>query len=389
MSQPSSGDRSPDVVVVGAGVIGLAIAWRAAQSGLAVTVVDPAAGTGSSHVAAGMLAPVTEVEYTETALLGLNLASAALYPDFVAELAQAGGVDPAYRALGTLLVAFDSDDLRALEDLHAFQIHLGLDVERLTTRAARRLEPMLTPGLRGALLVNGDHQVNPRRLVAALLAACRQAGVELLARTVTAVEVRGTRAAGVVLDDGVLHAHQVVLAAGARTGAIGGLPPEAFSCLRPVKGQILRLQVPPACYPLLGHNVRGLVRGRSLYLVPRTDGEVVIGATVEEQGFDTSVTAGAVYELLRDAVELVPGCSEAHLVETVAGLRPGTPDNGPLLGPAHLENLIVATGHYRNGVLLAPITAEVIVAALHSGRLPAIARPFAAERFSRGHAVPA
>jgi glycine oxidase len=384
MSYPPNGEHSPDVIVVGAGVIGLAIAWRAARSGLRVSVVDPAAGAGASHVAAGMLAPVTEADYNAEALLALNLASATRYPDFVAELEQDSGIDPAYRAIGTLLVAFDADDLAAVTELHAFQSHLGLVSERLTIREARRLEPMLAPGARGALLVEGDHQVDPRRLVSALLAGCRRSGVELVARKVTAVDVRGLRATGVLLEGGTLHAHHVVLAAGAWTGSIGGLPPEAFACLRPVKGQILRLEVPAAQRPLLSHNIRGLVHGTSLYLVPRLDGELVIGATVEEQGFDTTVTAGATHELLRDAIEIVPACSESRLVSTLAGLRPGTPDNGPLLGPAHLENLLVATGHHRNGVLLAPLTADLVVDALYTGELPALARPFAADRFSAG-----
>jgi glycine oxidase len=380
MTPTASSPRPPDVLIVGAGLIGLAIAWRAAGRGLRVTVLDPSPGAGASGVAAGMLAPVTEAAYNEEALLRLNLASAAAYPDFVAELSDATGVDTAYRTGGTLLAAVDGDDLAQAAELHAFQRTLGLEVEAVDARQLRRREPMLAPGLRGGLWVAGDHQIDPRRLLDALLAACRATGVQLVEAAAAGVVSHSGRALGVDLADGTrLSAGRVVLAAGAHTGRLRGLPPGALDCLRPVKGQILRLRGPA----VLGRTVRGLVRGTSIYLVPRADGEVVVGATVEEQGFDTSVTAGAAYELLRDALELVPALSELELTEIRAGLRPGTPDNGPLLGPAYLDDLVMATGHYRNGVLLTPITAEAIVAVLTDAEVPAVAVPFGAQRFAR------
>jgi len=388
MSNRIGEDRAADVLVVGGGVIGLSVAWRAAGAGLRVTLVDPAPGSGASRVAAGMLAPATEAVYNEEALLRLNLASAARYPAFVAELREASALDPAHLETGTLLAAVDGDDLVAAGVLHAFQTRLGLGVERLSAREVRRAEPLLSPGIRGGLLVRGDHQVDPRRLVAALIAACRAGGVVFVPAGVHAVARQGDRSVGVVLDDGTqLAAGTTVLAAGAHTGRLEGLPPGVGDCLRPVKGQLLRLQVPPRMRPLLRRNVRGLVRGRSLYLVPRADGELVVGATVEEQGFDTTVTAGAVYELLRDAQELVPAIGELTLGEVCAGLRPGTPDNCPLLGPAHLTNLVLATGHYRNGILLAPVTADAILAVLRTGELPEIARRFAVDRFGGDRAL--
>ena len=379
MTATASTPPTPDVLIVGAGLIGLAIGWRAAGRGLQVTIVDPAPGTGASGVAAGMLAPVTEATYNEEALLRLNLASAAAYPDFVAELTEATGLDTGYCTSGTLLAAVDGDDLAHAAELHAFQRTLGLDVEAVDARELRRREPMLAPGLRGGLWVAGDHHIDPRRLLDALLAACRAAGVRFVEVAAAAVASSAGRAIGVELTDGTrLSGGRVVLAAGAHTGQLRGLPAGAFDCLRPVKGQILRLRGPA----LLGHTVRGLVRGTSIYLVPRADGEVVVGATVEEQGFDTSVTAGAGYELLRDALELVPALSELELTEIRAGLRPGTPDNGPLLGPAHLTDLVVATGHYRNGVLLTPITAQAITAMLTDAEPPAVTTPFRADRFA-------
>jgi glycine oxidase len=388
MPATPSTERAPDVLVVGGGVIGLGIAWRAAAAGLRVTVVDPAPGSGASRVAAGMVAPVTEAHYNEESLFRLNLESAARYPEFVAELIATTGIDPAYSTAGTVIAAADADDLRWAQELQAFHGRLGLPTTPLTTRELRSLEPFLTPGLRGGLLVSSDVQVDPRRLVAALLHACRGVGVDFVEASVQGVTRSGDTATGVTLGDGSTRAAgQVVIAAGAWCGLLDGLPPGAFAALRPVKGQLLRLQVPPAMRPLLRHNVRGMVHGTSVYLVPRADGELVVGATMEDQGFDTTVTAGAVHDLLRDAYELVPAIGELALVETSAGLRPGTTDHGPLLGRAHLESLVVATGHFRNGILLAPITVDVIRDVLLGEDLPPVAVPFAADRFARAEAT--
>lgn len=316
--------------VVGGGVIGLSVAWRLAQRGDAVTVYDPAPGSGASHVAAGMLAPVTEVHYGEEALLQLNLESARRYPQFVAELEAATGMPTGYHPCGTLVVARDSDDLAALERLAGFQRDLGLDVTKLRAGICRELEPGLAPGIRGGLLVAGDHQVDPRALLAALLEGCRRQGVRFVAERVS------ERPEGDV----------VVVAAGCWSAGVAGvdLP------LRPVKGQILRLRGKAG--------VERVVRGLDVYVVPRPDGEVVVGATVEERGFDATVTAGAVHELLRAAVELVPDVTELELVEVSAGLRPATPDNRPVI--ERRGDVVVATGHYRNGVLLAPLTADLV-----------------------------
>ncbi|MGP3971570.1 glycine oxidase ThiO [Streptomyces sp. 6N223] len=377
---------APDVIVVGGGVIGLVTAWRAAQRGMSTAVVDPRPGGGAAEVAAGMLAAATELHPGEEPLLDLALASAARYPAFAEELAQAGGADIGYRPCGTLVAALDADDRALLRELHALQRRCGLAAEWLGGRECRRLEPMLAPGVRGGLLVDGDHQVDPRRLLAALLTACERAGVVFHRERAATVAVSRGRATGVGLADGrELPAGQVVLAAGCRSGEVGGLPPGLLPPVRPVKGQVLRLRMDPAA-PTLSRTVRAVVRGGQVYLVPRADGELVIGATSEEAGWDTAVTAGGVYQLLRDAHELVPGLTELPLTECRAGLRPGTPDNAPLLGPGGLPGLLLATGHYRNGVLLAPVTGEVMAEALATGELPALARPFGAERFSGARA---
>jgi glycine oxidase len=311
---------------VGGGIIGLVTAWRAAQRGLRVTVADPEPGGGAAQVAAGMLAAVTELHYGEQTLLGLNLESARRYPAFVAELEEVSGQRVGHRSCGTLTVALDADDRAHLRELHALQRRSGLDSEWLSGRECRRLEPMLAPGVRGGLRVDGDHQVDPRRLAAALVVACERAGVGLRRTWAERLLVEGDRAVGAALADGAeVRAEQVVLAGGSLSGRLKGVPADVVPPVRPVKGQVLRLTVPRPYAPFLSRTVRAVVRGSHVYLVPREDGELVVGATSEELGWDTTVTAGGVYELLRDAHELVPGITELPLVETRAGLGRARP----------------------------------------------------------------
>ncbi|MER8070768.1 glycine oxidase ThiO [Streptomyces sp. NPDC094034] len=384
MQSPRQGTGTgSDVLVIGGGLIGLVTAWRAAGRGLRTAVADPEPGGGAARVAAGMLAAVTELHHGEETLLGLNLASAARYPDFVAELEAASGQDTGYRACGTLAVALDTDDRAQLRELHDLQQRSGLMSQWLTGRECRRLEPMLAPGVRGGLRVDGDHQIDPRRLAAALLTACERAGVVFHRAHADRLRVVRDRATGAVLADGrALTADQVVLAAGSLSGRLGGVPADVLPPVRPVKGQVLRLTVPRTYAPFLSRTVRAVVRGSHVYLVPRENGELVVGATSEELGWDTTVTAGGVYELLRDAHELVPGITELPLTETLAGLRPGSPDNAPLLGPTALPGLSLATGHHRNGVLLTPVTGDAMAAVLTTGELPPEARAFSPSRFS-------
>jgi glycine oxidase len=384
MPAPENGIRGHDVLVIGGGLIGLVTAWRAAQQGLAAAVADPHPGGGAAHVAAGMLAAATELRYGEQTLLDLNLASAARYPGFTAELTELTGLDTGYRPCGTLAVALDADDRADLRDLHTFQTSLGLESQWLTGRDCRRLEPLLAPGVRGGLRVDGDHQVDPRRLAAALLRAAELAGVTFLRSEVARITRTGDRVTGALLADGTeVTAGRTVLAAGSESGRIAGLPDEVLPPIRPVKGQILRLRIPAAHAPFLSRTVRAVVHGSHVYLVPRDNGELVLGATSEEFGWDTTVTAGGVYELLRDAHELVPGITELPLTETLAGLRPASPDNAPLLGATALDGLLLATGHHRNGVLLTPVTGDIMAEVLTTGELPEFALPFAAGRFAR------
>jgi glycine oxidase len=304
-----------------------------------------------------MLAPVTEVHYGEQALLELTLAAQARWPTFAEEIADASGIAPGYRTEGTLSVARDGDDLAALDELAIFQGKLGLSVTRLRAKEVRELEPALSPRIRGGFLAAGDHSVDNRALVRGLREACARCRVRLHPVEIT--------------DLGTLQAGAVVIAAGAGSHR---LVPELP--VRPVKGQLLHLRGEP----LLIRTVRGL----DGYLVPRADGRMVVGATVEERGKDRSVTAGGTFELLRAAYELVPGISELAFTEAVVGFRPGSADNAPLIGlrPGGDGRVVVATGHYRNGILLAPITADIAVELLVSGCVPAVAAAFDPGRFT-------
>jgi glycine oxidase len=369
-----------DVVVLGGGAIGTAVAWRCAQRGLAVTLVDPGSPRGAWHTAAGMLAPITELHYTETPLLRLSLDSLARYAQFAAEVTDDSARPTGFVETGTVVAAWDGADLAALHDLQAFATRLGVAAELLNGRQLRELEPALVPWLPGGMLAAGDHQVDPRLLHTALLTAARRRGVQVV-DSLGSVLVEGGRAHGVRLTGGaVVSGRYVVLAAGAWSGRVEGLPADVAVPVRPVKGQTLRLRLPGR--PRLRHIVRATVKGSPVYIVPRADGQLVIGASTEERGFDQQPRAGAVYELLRDAQTVLPELGEAVLEEVSTGLRPGSPDNAPLVGPTSIEGLVLATGHYRNGILLTPVTADGVASLVADGALPDVLAPFAPSRFA-------
>jgi glycine oxidase len=375
--------RSFDAIFVGGGVIGLSSAWRAAQRGARVAVLDRAAPpAGATRVAAGMLAPVGELSFGEPQLLEMTLASARLYPGFVAELEAASGETTGYARQGALHLALDRDEAAQLRRVHDLQRSLGLEAEWLPPRRCRELEPGLTPSFNGGVHAPGEAAIDPRALTRALLVALAEEGAEILSETdVISGIFDGDRLAGVRTAAGVeLRAETVVLAAGAWSGQAEWLPEHARPPVRPVKGQVVELRsrdgVPPC---------ERIVASERVYLVTRDDGRLIVGATSEEQGFDTAVTAGGVHELLREAYRLLPDVAEMELVGSAAGLRPATPDNLPLIGPGAIEGLVLATGHYRNGILLAPLTAAAIAAQLAGEPLPPSIRPaqLASSRFVR------
>ncbi|MEO6703846.1 MAG: glycine oxidase ThiO [Jatrophihabitantaceae bacterium] len=371
-----------DALIVGGGVIGLAAAYRLADDGLRVRLLDASGGRGASWAAAGMLAPVSEATFGETELTRLNLAAIPAFARLVTELEARTGQQAGLSGGGTLVVAFNADDKAALDRLTSWRSSLGLATESLTGSAARAAEPYLATGVRAGVLAAEDLSVDNRSYLDVLGQACRSVGVQLDQAQVARLTRHGERVTGVQLDSGeTVDAAITVLCSGAATEQL--LPIGVL----PVKGQILRLAVPPrlqAGGPVLRRTVRGLVRGNEVYLVPRDTGEVVVGATSEQLGHDTTVTAGGLYQLLRDAYELLPISSEFSFVEARAGSRPGTPDNGPLLGQ-YQPGLLVATGHYRNGILLSALTAEA-VASLAAGRPVAQEwQPFDARRFANSN----
>jgi len=370
---------SRTVLVIGGGVIGLATSYRLAQQGLSVQIVDASGSRGASWAAAGMLAPVSEAIYGEEDLTRLNVSAVGEFVRLATELTSVTGLDVGLRHEGTLAVAFNSDDRAALVRLTEFRTSCGLISKELNSSALRTLEPYLASEVRSGVLAVDDLSVDNRRYLAALARATELAGV-----SVHRSRVREITATGVRTDDGDLAADLIVLCAGALSGELADLP------IQPVKGQILRLHVPDRLNqsgPVLSHTVRAIVRGGEIYLVPRADGEVVLGATSEQQGFDTTVTAGGVYELLRNAYEVLPISSEFEFVEARAGSRPGTPDNAPILGRLS-ERVIVASGHYRNGVLLSATTAEAVAALVSEQSLAEEWRPFGPDRF-HGRPIPA
>jgi glycine oxidase len=345
-----------DAVVVGAGLIGLSCAWRAAGRGLSVLVVDRAQrpASAASAVAAGMLAPVTETDFGEEGPLRVNLTGMERWPGFAAELEEKSGLPTGYRETGAVVVAADRDDAEALRRLHDLQRGLGLETEWLSPSRCRELEPGLSPRIAGGILAPREASADPRATARALTAVADEL---LLGVEVEAIEHDGRRVTGVRMGGEITECSQVVVAAGAWSAALapGQSPP-----VRPVKGQILELRVRGA----MAEPLQRIVRTPRCYLVARGDGRVILGATMEEQGFDTAVTADGVFRLLEAAWEVLPEVGELELVQAQAGLRPGTPDNAPLVGPGELEGLIWATGHWRNGVLLAPLTGEAVAGLL-------------------------
>lgn len=379
----------PDVVVVGGGTIGLACAWRLAERGVAVWVFAPELGGEASSVAAGMLAPVTEARPGEEESLCLGLASLARWAGLVADLERTVGSAASFesisfRADGTVLVGLDADDRAALADLVDRQRSLGLDVADLSARELRDVEPALAPGVRRGALAAAERSVDPAALVAVLRVAAERAGTVVRRQRVAALTVvDDRRVVGVELVGGErISAGTVVLAAGAWSGGLAGLPAAGRPPVRPVKGQVLTLRQRPGDM-LVRHTVRGFARGSFVYLVPRTDGRIVCGATMEERGWDDKPTAGGAYQLLRDVLALFPGLDDTELLGVRAGFRPGSPDDLPLIGPGTVEGLVIATGHHRNGILLTPITAEAVAALLLGEPLPAELLACDPRRFTR------
>ena len=384
MSRTDHSNRRPSVAIIGAGVVGLGIAWRLAGRA-AVTVFDRGnAGSGASHAAAGMLAACCEAEPGEEALIALGRESQARWPAFAEELLRTSGIDVELRREGILHLALTADDQAEIAHRLEFQRQLDLPLEWLSAAATRAREPHLAGKIAGALFSPEDHQVDNRKLVQALRVAAEAAGATICEhRPVKEIVVQGGRAKGVLLQDQTVAAADiVVLAAGAWSRGIAGLPPDGRPPVRPLKGQMLTLRMDAAA-PLISH----VVWAPGAYMVPRRDGRLIVGATVEEKGFDETITAGGVLALLEAAWRAVPAVEELPIEEMCVGHRPGSRDDAPILGRGPLEGLFYATGHHRNGILLAPVTADAMARLILDDMVEPAMKPFCLERFLPAHAA--
>ena len=371
------------ILIIGGGVIGLGIGWQLAKAGAAVTIYErEEVGRAASWAAAGMLAPLAEAHSEEPGLLKLGCESLDRYPQWTAELEADAEMSIGYRVEGTLIVGLEPDDTHQLRHLYEAQQHLRLDVDWLTGREARDIESALSPRVTAAIHCASDYQVDNRRMVTALQRAYQACGGVLHEKSaIERIVIKNGIATGVQVHGGFQKADIVILSAGCWSAQIEGIPDEVMPPVRPVKGQMLALQMEEG---ITINSVIRTVRARypvSVYLVPKADGRLIVGATSEEMGFDTRLTAGGVFELLRGAWEAVPGIYELPMLETWTGLRPGSRDNAPILGRTPIENLIYATGHYRNGILLTPITAYEIAKLILTDETSETIAPFQLDRF--------
>ena len=377
--------KNKKIIIIGGGVIGLGIGWQLAKAGAAVTIHERGqAGRGASWAAGGMLGPIAEAHIDELDLLKLSNQSLARYPEWVNELETETEMPIGYRAEGTLIIGIEPDDTYQLQHAYTLYQDLGLNVEWLSGQEARGIEGALSPYVTAAIRCETDHQVDNRLMVQALQCAYQSRGGVLHQNSkVERIVIENGTATGVQTQEGFQGADVCILAAGCWSGQISGLPDTLIPPVRPVKGQMLALQMREG---VMISNVIRTVKARypmPVYLVPRKDGRLVIGATTEELGFDTDLIVGGIYELLHGAFEAVPGIYKLPLIETWTGLRPGSSDNAPILGKTPVDNLIYATGHYRNGILLTPITAYEISELVITGETSETIAPFNLERFSK------
>ncbi len=369
---------SPRVTVIGSGVCGLGIGWRLSELGYKVDVFEAEeVGKGATWAAAGMLAAGVECEPGEEKLLELTTKSQKMWPSFLKDLAKSTDINPHYKDEGTLVIAFNNDELSKLKFNYKFQSGLGIDLEWLDKEEVRNMEPHLNTKTLDAVFSKNDHQVDNRLLLLALMDAFKNSGGKIHEKhRVESIKIEKGRVNGIVIDSVFHEADIVLLAAGAHSSTIDGLPSNIIPPVRPVKGQMLALQM-DINRPLAKH----VIWTPNSYLVPRDDGRLIIGATVEERGFNSEITAGALYSLLESAWRTLPTIEELPIVETWCGFRPTSRDDAPILGPTEIEGLVLATGHHRNGILLAPLTADTISEYILRGNIPSEIEDYGIDRF--------
>jgi glycine oxidase len=375
-SHPNNSANSP-IAVIGGGVIGLGIAWQLTRRGASVTVFErDSAGRGASWSAAGMLAPLSEVGFEEENFLRLGQESLGRYPKFLDELHEDSGMAVPLDTRGTLLVGLDRDDAERLRRLFEFRMHLGLPVEWLSGGGAREIEPLISPRASSAIWIPDDHQIDNRLLITALKKAFAKCGGTLHENLpIREISIENGRAKGIRTENDAHDASTVVIAAGCWSKQLAGIPKEMLPPVRPVKGQIITLTADDTF--ALSH----VVRAPDAYLLPKDDGRVILGASEEEMGFDTTITAGPVYKLLERGWETIPAIYDLEVNEIEAGLRPGSRDHDPIVGETPIDGLYYATGHYRHGILLAPSTAYEMSDLLLEGKSSPLFAQFKPGRF--------
>lgn len=369
------------IAIVGGGIAGLSVAYRLASVGHKVTVIDPTPGFGATHAAAGMLAPASEVNFSEIQLLQLMRQSNQLWPEFASLIEADSNISIGYRTEGTIVIGYDQSDAQELERTSEFQKEFGIEVKRLTRTELKELEPALTSPLSFAALISSDRQVDNRLLVKGLLGALNKHNVKFVAKTVSAISPRTKNVYQITLsDDTVILPEIIVLAPGAELDAITGLPQVLYNTVRPVKGQIIRADSPRP--DLITHVIRALVEGKGVYLVPRLNREVVIGATQEEVGFNSTARIRPISEMLTNAIMVVPELGEADFREHLVRFRPGSIDNGPIVGQYGTSNLFLSLGHFRHGILISAAISKYLASLIDSGKMPSEIAPFGIDRIS-------
>jgi len=372
--------NSSRIIIVGAGVIGLSIAWRLARENTRdeILLLDAnRAGEGTSRVSAGMIAPIAEAGFEDPHFIKFARLSRERYRAFVSEVSRDADMPVVLGEEGSIIAAIHRDDVEAMRRVYEHRRHAELPVEWLTGTEAREMEPTLTPRVSAAMWIAYDGQVNPRALLPALVRACNRRGVEVReSARVQRIVINDETVAGVELDGETISAATVVVCAGAWSGTIEGMPADVVPQVRPIRGQILRLT------RTADFAMKHVVRGPRAYLLPKDDGTVVVGATQEEAGFDATPTAGGIKTILENAWEMVPSIYDLPIERVEVGLRPGTRDHLPLIGPTRIHGLIMATGHFRHGILFAPTTADAVCRGILTGDFGEDVAAFAPDRFA-------
>ncbi|MCC6864693.1 MAG: glycine oxidase ThiO [Ignavibacteria bacterium] len=366
-----------NIAIIGGGIIGLSVGWQLAKKGLKVAIYERSkAGQGASHAAAGMLAPQAEMGFEDIEMFNLCRKSLEMYPKFVDELYSDTGIKVEVEKTGCILPGFDRDDTERLRRLFDFREKVGLDVIWLTGSEAREIEPFLSPRCTGAIWIYDDAQINNRLLLNVLKKAFVICGGKLFEdHEVENINIEGKNIKGIYVHGSFLNYDTVIVAAGSWSKQINGIPEYLQPPVRPVKGQIISLRLNETC------RITKVVRAPDVYLLPKSDGRLVIGASVEEMGYDLNPTAGEIYRLLERGWQAVPAIYDLPIESIDVGLRPGSRDHMPIIGNSDVNGLYFASGHYRNGILLTPVTAFELSEWISAGIKSEILNGFGIQRF--------